>query len=130
MKKLSSYIIPLIVSFALCFLILIVKDIFNQDTTKEIMHILADAFFVPGVVMICTGLLVFTSNEGTFDMLAYGVTKLIDLFRSDATRNKHKSFYDYSVAKHEEKSRFGHLLIIGLAFLGLSIIFTLVYYYN
>ena len=77
--KLIRYGISSLICIIIAFCVLLGKDIFHQDDPKAIYHILTDAFFVPGVVMAGFGLLVFSTNEGTFDMLTYGVRRLFIL---------------------------------------------------
>ncbi len=61
-------------------------------------------------------------------MLVYGVGRFFDLFRRDMMKVKHKTFYDYRMAKQDRKLGFGYLVIVGLAFLALSGLFLWLYY--
>lgn len=126
MKSLTKYAITLLVGFTLAFLILLSKDIFAQTEAVKIFHILCDGFFVVGVVVTSAGLLVFSSNEGTFDMLVYGVNTFLDLFRRQSAR-KYETFYDYRSARSDKKIRFGFLLLCGLFFLAVSMVMYLLY---
>ena len=78
MKK---YIITSIIGLVFVALILISKDIIFQENAKDVIHILTDSFFVVGVVISGFGAIIFASNEGTFDMLAFGILKFFDLFK-------------------------------------------------
>ena len=80
MKKLEKYIITLAIGLAIAFLIAVSKDIFNQESKKDIFHILSDAFFVPGIIITGVGLLVVVSNEGAFDGVAFAMIKFANLF--------------------------------------------------
>ena len=126
MKK---YLITTAVGLVFAALICFSKDIFAQTKPQTVFHILCDAFFVPGVCITCYGLLVFSSNEGTFDMLIYGTKKFFSLFKKDMSKEKHKTFYEYQQAQHEKKVSFAYLLYVGLAFIVVSLIF-LSFYYN
>lgn len=126
MKSLTKYAITLLVGFTLAFLIILSKDIFAQTEAVKIFHILCDGFFVVGVVVTSAGLLVFSSNEGTFDMLVYGVNTFLDLFRRQSAR-KYETFYDYRSARSDKKIRFGFLLLCGLFFLAVSMVMYLLY---
>ena len=88
---------------------------------------LCDAFFVPGVIMLCFGLLVFATNGGAFDMLAFSVIKLFDLFKRDLTKSKYRTFYDYREVQKEKNRQFVSFIIIGGGFLLVGIVFWLVY---
>lgn len=125
MKK---YIVTSIVGLVFAALIIFSKNIFGQTDSQTVFHILCDAFFVPGVCITCFGLLVFSSNEGTFDMLVYGTKKFFDLFKKDNSNEKHKTFYEYREAQRERKFSFAYLFYVGLAFIAVSMIFLILYY--
>lgn len=127
-KKILEYSITTVIGLAFVSLIIFSKNIVNAET-QEVFKILTDAFFAVGVVISCMGLLVVSYNGGTFDMLGYGMIKLVNVFKKDVTKLKYKTFYDYHQAKHEEPMSFWYMIIIGLAFIGISLLF-LVFYYN
>ena len=89
MKKLK-YLVTLLCGLAASMLIFFSKDIFSQVEAVKVFHILCDGFFAVGVVITAIGLLIFTSNEGTFDAIVYGVGSFIDMFRRTSKRNKRK----------------------------------------
>ena len=62
MKRIRKYLITLVVGLAAVAGIVWAKDIFAQTEPGKIYHILCDAFFAIGTVMVCAGLLVFSSN--------------------------------------------------------------------
>ncbi len=126
MKKLWKYVITLAIGFFIVGMIIWSKDIFTQTSPQVIFHILTDAFFVAGVVITGAGLLVFSSNEGTFDMLIYGMDSFFDFFRKKSTK-KYPTFYDYRLSKADKKIRFGFLVFSGLFFLALAGIMYLMY---
>ena len=121
MKSLVKYAITLLIGFLLVFMIICSKDIFAQTEAVKIFHILCDGFFVVGVVTTSAGLLVFSSNEGTFDMLVYGVGTFVDMFRKQSTR-KYETFYDYKDSRSGKKIKFGFLLLCGLFFIVVSLV--------
>lgn len=126
MKGIRKYLITLLVGFGAVALILWAKDIFHQTALVDVFHVLTDAFFVVGTVMTCMGLLVFSSNEGSFDMLVYGVKSFVDLFRKNSVK-KYDSFYDYRESRADKKIKFGFLLICGLFFLAVSFVMYFLY---
>ena len=128
MKKILSYLIPTLICLGFSLLIVISKNIFRVSSIKQIMQIVCDGCFAPGVIILCIGLLIWASNEGTFDMLAYGITKIFDVFRKDMSKVKYKTFYDYRVAKQDEKKSFSHLVLVGIIFCGISFVFLMIYY--
>ncbi len=129
MKKARKYIITITIGLIIAFLIMVLKSIFKQDNARDVMHILTDAFFVSGVLITGYGLLVVSSNGGTFDMLVYGVSKFFNMFRKDMKKEKYKSFYEYRLVKAEEgKNEFWYLVFIGVGFIVVSLIFLAFYY--
>lgn len=127
MKRYLNYIITLLIGLIFAFLICVFKNIFTQTSVNEVMHILVDAFFVPGVVLMCFGLLIVSTNGGTFDMLGYGVIMFISLFNK-GTERKYKTFYDYRESKKEKKRTFGYLLVVGVFLTIISLIFLIFWY--
>lgn len=126
MRKVLKYLIPFLMCAIVVILILVSRDAFAKSG-RLLMMDLCDAFFVPGVIMTCFGLLVFATNGGTFDMLAFGVRKLFDLFKRDLTKVKYRTFYDYREAQKEKKRSFLNFLIVGLLFVIISVVFLIVY---
>ena len=128
----KGIIIRYSVTSAIClivaFIIMVSKKVFNETDPQTIYHILTDSFFVPGVIMASFGLLVFSTNEGTFDMLTYGVRRLFILLRRNPKDEKYKTFYDYRMSQRENRHQFGYMIIVGLVYIGISLIFLALYY--
>ena len=126
MKSIKKYVITLLIGLALAFWIAWAKDILAQTEAVNIFHILCDAFFVVGVVITSGGLLVFSTNEGSFDMIVYGMQSFFDLFRKTSTK-KYETFYDYRASRADKKVQFGFMLICGLIFLAIAGVMYLFY---
>lgn len=129
MKKVLQYLIPFLLCSVVVILVLVGRGSFLKSG-QSLMGDLCDAFAVPGILMTCFGLLVFCTNGGTFDMLAFGIRKLFDLFKRDVTKVKYRTFYDYREAQKEKHRSFLNLIIVGLLFLLVAVIFLIVYYQN
>ena len=127
MRSLKKYLITLLVGIAGVIAIIASKDIFAQTLPKDVYHILCDAFFVVGIVIECIGLLIFSSNEGTFDIIVYGVSSFVDMFKKQPNR-KYETFYDYRADRQDKKIKFGYLLIVGLVFLAVSGVMLYLYH--
>lgn len=121
MKTIWKFLITVLVGLAGVAGFLYSRDFLEVAALSQKLHILCDAFFVVGVVLTSVGLLVFTTNEGAFDMIVYGMRSFIDLFKKNNTR-KYETYYDYRVARSEKKLKFGFLLICGLVFLATSVV--------
>ena len=126
MKNLKKYLIAEFVALVMAFIVFISCKGFKQDTTKELLRVLNDSTFITAVLFTGFGLLIFASNEGTFDMLVYGMQSFLGLFRSKANR-RYDSFADYRAQKAQEKISNGFILVTGLTFLILSIILFIIY---
>ena len=126
MRSFRKYLITVVAGLLCAGLIAYSKNIFAVTSPETIFHILCDSFFVVGVVITGLGLLIFSTNEGTFDMLVYGVTSFIDMFRK-VSRKKYDTFYDYRAAHQEKKIGFGFMLICGLIFIVIAFIMYLLY---
>ena len=122
MKKIRKYLITLIAGLAAVAAIAWAKDVLAQTEPAQVYHILCDCFFAVGTVLCCAGLLIFSSNEGTFDMMVYGISSFIDLFRAKSQK-KYETFYDYRTSRSNVKIPFGFLLICGLLFIAVSLVF-------
>lgn len=120
MKKIRKYLITISIGLLAVLGICWAKDIFAQTEPGAIYHILCDSFFAVGTVMTCAGILIFSSNEGTFDIIVYGVSSFIDMFR-DKSRKKYDTFFDYRENRADKKFAFGFLLICGLLFIAVSL---------
>lgn len=125
-KRIIKYLVTLACGFAGIAIIIFAKDIFSQTEKVNIFHILCDACFAVGVVITSMGLLMFASNEGTFDGLIYGVGSFFNMFRKPEKR-KYKTLYDYKEARSGKKIRFGFLLICGLLFLAIALLMYVFY---
>lgn len=128
MRKVLKYLIPFLTCAVIVIVVLAARGSFVKSG-QALMCDLSDAFVVPGMIMTCFGVLVFATNGGSFDMLAYGIRKLFDLFKKDLTKVKYRTFYDYRQAQKEKKRSFMHLIVVGTVFLLAGIAFLLVYSY-
>ncbi len=126
MRVFRKYLITLVIESLLVLWIIWAKDVFTQTELVSVFHILADGFFAVGVVVTFSGLLVFSSNEGTFDMLVYGVSSFLDFFRT-TSKKKYHTFYDYRESKSDKKIQFGFLVICGLVFVAISFVMYFLY---
>ena len=122
------YIISAAVGVAIFVIVICVQQIWNADDTAQTMQILSDACFVPGVLLAGVGLIIFASNGGAFDMLAYAFIRLFDLFRKDARNKKYKDFYEYREARKDKKRGMAFMLIVGAVFILIAVIFLAVYF--
>ena len=119
MKAVKRYLITLAAGLAMAAYILWQKDIFGQTETAMIFHILCDAFFVPGVLLVCFGLLIFSTNEGTFDGMTYAVKSFVNMFRKHNLK-QYDNYYDYKASRKSRDTKFAYLIFCGLFFIAVS----------
>lgn len=131
MKTYLKYLITFAIGLVIVLIIICSKGIFEQSRTQVIMQILSDALFVSGVCITGVGVISFASKGGAFDMLAYGVRvffiALKDAFSREKIERKYKDFYEYSQAKKGRESHIGFILIVGLIFIAVSVVFLIIY---
>lgn len=127
LKKVLPYIITAVIGMIIAVIIICCKQIWAQAGTQSVMQILSDAFFVPGVCLAGVGLLIFASNGGAFDMLAYATLMFFNLFRKDVNKRKYKDFYEYRQAKKDKKRNMAFMLIVGVVFIAIAVIFLIIY---
>lgn len=127
-KRALPYIITSVVGIIIFIVIICTQKVWDADGAYGVMRILSDACFVPGVLLAGAGLIVFASNGGAFDMLAYAAIKFFDLFRKDCRNKKYKDFYEYREAKKDKKRGMAFMLIVGAVFIAFAVIFLIVYY--
>ena len=128
LKKAVPYVVSAVVGMVVFTIIVCTKKIWNYDDGKQVLRILRDAFFVPGVILAGVGLLIFASNGGAFDMLSYAFIRFFDLFRRDVRNKKYKDFYEYREAKKDKKRGMAFMLIVGVIFIALAGIMLIAYY--
>lgn len=128
MKTVYKYLITVAVGLVIAFLALLARNIFNLTATVDFMKAFCDAFFVSGVVLVCVGGLVFVSNGGVFDMLAYGIRTFFESFKKNVTDRKYRTYYEYKESKKDRKTSFSFLVIVGVVFIAVSMIFLVFYY--
>lgn len=126
-NRARKYLITSLIGLAIGVGVFAARDGFNLREQTAILQAFCDAFFVPGILLVGYGALVFCADDGLFDMINYGVLKVIKLVQSEKRRsNFPKTFYEYRKMKSESRnSGFGYLLITGCAFIALAVVFLI-----
>lgn len=127
--KNSKAWLPYVITFAVGALmalgVLVMDNAFSADTLLlDRIRFFSDAFFVPGVLMFCIGMMIFVAGKGSLDGLTYS---LQFLKREIFLRQKVETFADYKARKAEKKTPYGFLLLVGAAYLLLGLLFAIVY---
>lgn len=111
----------------LIFLGVLVSQSFWEVGKPDIYRLLSDACIASAVLVGGIGLLVFASSEGTFDMLSFGFRQFINHFRPSARNERYIDFYEYKQSKGERKRPVAHMLLVGIFFFLLSLLFSFIW---
>ena len=103
-------------------LLAIFRGGFTAEDPAERWRIICDALFVPGILLMAFGLLLFASRGGVFDMLRFGVQKVIGVILPRKKREAlPRTFYDYKTEREgREQIHMGYLLAVGMVFILLA----------
>ena len=123
-----QYGITAAVGLAIALLIMNAQGLFvlfgnNADTYS----ILSDAFFVPGMVMVSVGALIWIAGTGLFDSVSYALTVAAHAI-IPFMKNKPKSYYDYKSEREGKTTKIPmFILYTGGGFLVIAVVFLIVY---
>lgn len=97
-------------------------------TTADRYHILADAFTIPGVVLMLIWVLVWLSNEGALEGVVYGLSYAVKMLIPGP--HKQERYGDYVMRRREQGKvkGFGFIFFTGLAYFIVAVIFIALYY--
>ena len=103
-KKAVPYLIEAGIAFAVVFLVAWHRGVFSGTDRAQILGGLCDAFFVPGALLVCFGLLAYCARGGVFDIFSYGVKSLKVLF-TPFGKGRHQRYYDYKMQKEANRGK-------------------------
>ena len=64
---------------------------------------LSDGFFVPGMMFVCFGALMWVSTTGVLDIITYGLKSVLYLFTPMQRDRDEGGFYEYKLRKQEKR---------------------------
>ena len=125
---LRNYGICFIIEILIAFFVIWSKGFFTDRASVNI-QILSDAFFVSGILMTLFAGMLYVSSEGALIGIGFVLRNVVLAF-VPMGRAKHELYADYRARKlSEAKVRNDScILISGLIFLGIGIIFTVIWY--
>jgi len=133
-QRLIPYLVNAAVGLVLVGTVSVLRDLFKQQTATDILRVLADAFFVPGVVLICVWLLRRMRRQGMFFGLGYiGTYCLHSLlpFATGGKSGKARPYREWCEEREEKFERQGGIpraqLVVGLALLLTGVVLTVVF---
>ena len=126
--KLRNYGICVGIELVIAFCVIWSKGFFAHSTAVNV-QILSDAFFVAGILMTLFACMMYISGEGALIGIGFVLRNVVLTF-IPMGREKHELYADYRARKLKEakKRSNGHILVTGLIFLSIGIIFTTIWY--
>ena len=131
--KLRNYGICVAVEVLIAFLVIWSKGFFTDRASVNV-QILADAFFVSGIVMTLFAGMMYVSSEGALIGIGF-ILRNVVLFFVPMGRTKHELYADYRERKLKETKKHDTrcILVTGLIFLFIGIALTVIWnvvFYN
>ena len=125
---LTKYAVCFGIEALIAFLVIWSKGFFTHSTAVNI-QILSDAFFVPGILMTLFAGMLYVSSEGALIGIGFVLRNVVLAF-IPMGRAKHERYADYRERKLSEakKQDNSHILVSGLIFLFIGIVFTVIWY--
>jgi hypothetical protein len=104
---------------------------FFTDSAAVNIQILSDGFFVSGIVVSSVAGLLFLGGEGMFISIGFVLRNVVLTFIPGG-RKKHERYADYRARKLERLKKEGDhcILVTGLSFLALGVLFSVIWYMN
>lgn len=128
----EKYAASIGIELLIAFLVAMSKGFFGESASVNV-QILADSFFVPGVLMTLFAGMMFISGEGALIGISFVLRNVVLAF-IPMGRAKHEAYADYRARKltKTQKSGIRYVLLPGLAFLvigiALSLYWSVAYY--
>ena len=133
MNRLKSILIKCgitaVVGVGMVFLVLNLHGFSALSNQSEQFRLLADAFTIPGVIMIMVGLLIAVANGGIFNGVSYVVGFAVKMLVPGAGKD-HERYGDY-VERKQAKGKvrgYGFLFLVGIVFVLIAAVFTVMFY--
>ena len=125
-KELIKYSIAFVLATGLFFLVVSIRNIFNITDKKQIFRFLSDGFVIPGVVFIGAGALVFVSNFGALNGIAYGLKHAV-LMLLPFMKKKHQTYAEF-LESRKQTPGYIFIFVVGGLFFTLGILFMILFY--
>lgn len=128
-NSLKKYLVAIILAGVAAFGIMSARGLFSLDNAPAVMACISDGLFVAGFLFAGIGALIWLSSTGTLDIISYGFKSLLVLFTPYKRRIGEGGFYEYKVKQREKRKGVPfQILWVGLGYVLLSLLFTVIYY--
>ena len=128
-SNLLKYGIATAIAAVFVWILLDLQGYASAATQADQYRILADAFTIPGMLLLMVGLLVVVSNEGMFEGLSYVVSYAVKTLVPGMNKG-HERYGDYVERKREKGpvKGFGFLFVVGAVFMAAAGVFIALFY--
>ena len=126
----------LLIKYAICFgvaslitfIVFWIRGFFTNNVGVN-LQVLSDGFFVSGILFLMVAGLMFLSDEGALIGIGFVLRNVILSF-IPMGRSKHELYAQYRERKLKEKKKIldSSILVTGIVFLSVSIVFTVIWY--
>lgn len=125
---LTKYLICFGIASLMTFAVFWIKGFFGHSLAVNI-QVLADGFFVSGLLLTLFAGMMFVSSEGALIGISFVLRNVVQAF-VPMGRAKHEVYAKYRERKLAERKRSGDhcVLVTGLVFLSIGILFTVIWY--
>ena len=125
-KKTRDFLIALAVGAGISVAAVLVGFL---DKNRTVLQIFCDGFTVAGVLLLCYAGLVWSRNEGTFDMLSFGISRITRFRYGKFTDEERKeTFYDYRKRKSAIRQKPVAALKAGAVYMLLALVFLALFF--
>lgn len=105
------------------------RDLENAELVDKFLY-LADAFTIPGMLLILLGAMVWVSNQGALDGIAYCVRLAIYSLIPGKRVERDEKYGDYVERKRGKRVKgYGFLFFSGIATMLIAFVFMAQFYY-
>ena len=126
--RFMPWLIELGLSLAVAAAVAAYRGVFTAGDPVRIYSGLCDAFFVPGSLLCCFGLLAFCARGGAYDIFSYAAKSLKVLF-TPFGKERHQRYYEYKLEKEALRGKFKpYTLLMGLGFLAAAGLCLILFY--
>ncbi len=96
---------------------------------SELAVSLADAFTVPGVIMLGAYALMRVAGLGLFDGVSYTLSYAVHTLIPGMRYRRIDKYYDYKRSREQKRiGGYGFLLLVGAGFVFAGVVFTVIFY--
>lgn len=126
--KLRNYAICFGIEVLIAFLVIWSDGFFTHSTAVN-LQIVADAFFVPGIMMMLFAGMMYISSEGALIGIGFVMRNVVLAFLPMG-RARHERYADYRARKLSQAKKHDNscILVSGLVFLFIGVVLTVIWY--